>query len=250
MEEIKYIEDVNKYSQAYSSGVKMTAVSKDNEQIKPFFFCADYFNEIFGAVFTNSEKTMFGFTFDPSVDVHPAPDSLRVLITSDSHKLIDKINEAQKFLNGFENEIGLRPSTLSPCSKHPQYKNNVILADADNRIKNTPLLLTAWRVMLRNSFATNLEDDFQTSLSKFISRDLKILGHGDENSIPKVKSFIDYVKNKDPEFIDYFDIKNYEVIVDFVHNYSGLTQFDNVLKKRYLINAPWEKRITSKIKIS
>jgi hypothetical protein len=247
MEEIKYIEDIHKYSQAYSSGVKMTAVSKDNEQIKPFFYCADYFNEVFGAVFTNSKKSIFGFTFDPKADIHPAPDSLRILITSDKHDLIGRINQAQKFLNGFEKEINLEPSTLHPCSEHPQYKNNVILVNADNRIKNTPLLLTAWRVMLRNSFSTDVDDDFATSLQKLINRDIEIIGHGDEQSIPKVVKFIDYVKSKDPEFINYYDVENYKAVVDLVHSSSGLTQFDNVLKKQYLINSPWEKRITSKI---
>ncbi len=249
--EIEYLYEKATYSQAYSSGVKMTAVSDKNEQVKPFFFCADFFNEMFGAMITNSKKGIYKFDFDPATDINPSMSKVRVLITSDSHNLSDKVNEGKKFLNEFEKKVGLSPSEFYFCSEHKEYKDNVILVDADPRIKNTPLLLTAWRVALRNSFASNIDEDFDESLNKMIKGEIEVLGHGDESAISKLKSFIDYVTKNDKEFIDYFDIKNYEINVHKLHSSSGLTQFSSVISNNHRgAEAPWEERVLSKLKIS
>ena len=245
--EIKYLADGAKYSQAYSSGVKMTAVSDKNEQVKPFFFCADFFNEMFGAMFTKKKKEIYKFEFDPAKDIHPSMDRTRVLITSDSHDIISKIKNGEKFLNGFEKKIGLEPSKFYPCSEHEQYKDNVILVDADPRVKNTALLLTAWRIALRNSFAFEVKDSFEESLNKMSNKAVTLLGHGDNYQVPKLLAFINYIVEKDKEFIDYFDIANYKLNVDRLHGESGLSQFSNILSKPSLSNeTPWEKRVLSK----
>lgn len=242
---IEYIEETNKYAQAYSSGVKMSIISPEKKQLKPFFFCADYLNEVCAAGFTNEKKSIFGFSYDPKEDV-VSNDNLEVLITSDSHDLVKSIQAAKKFLNGFERKIGLKLSKFAICDDHPKYKGNVILITADKRIKNTVLLLTAWRVVLRNSFSANKEKTFDQNMKDFLDKKNQIIGHGDDHQFKRIEKFLDYVK-KDKEFVDYFDIENYELHTDIIHSYSGLQNFEYVYDKKQSPAAPWQKRIFEKI---
>jgi hypothetical protein len=247
MVNIKYAPDGKGLHQAYSYGTLFALASSKNEQIMPFVFCADYFNEVFGSVVTQERKSVYGFSYDATKDLLPDDKYTRVLITHDKIELPSLVVSATKFLNEFEERIGLKRSKMSLCNSHPKYKKNVLLVKGDKRVRNSVLLLTAWRVILRNSFAANPNLSLDENLQKMTNGKFCFF-ENDCGAIEKLISFLEYLVKYDKDFINYTDTANFKQQVYTIHNDSGLTVFSTIFKqKKEYLGTPWEKRIVEKM---
>src|SRR5260221_1427887 len=94
--------------QIYSNGIEMALCSAKNEQIGPFVFCKDFFQDAVFAFLNKKKVSEYSYTYDPAAS--PAIDltSTRVLIANeDDPKFSQKLPLILDFLNNLEEKMGI-----------------------------------------------------------------------------------------------------------------------------------------------
>lgn len=225
-------------SQVYSSGLEYAFLSKDNKQITPWVFCKDFFQDAIFGHLNQKRASIYGFSYDPKVDVPLCMESTRMLIANkdETESFVSKVEACVEFMNQIETKLKMKKTIFTKCvSPIERYaKGGVFLLESSKRWMHAPPMISLYTLLVRvglshtkgNSFESTLQDiidckktSYQSSDRSFVTESHKalkfILNHGDR------KVFKSKIKDNYPE----------KISINSMHNYCGIVSYSKECMK-------------------
>ena len=151
----KVIKWVDNYgtSQIYHSGVELALCSDKNEQIGPFVYCKDFFQDAVVVFLHGGTCNVYGYKYDPKKHPPIPKKNLKVLIANAKDtKLSEKVKNIPDFLHQIESKLGVQKTVIEECANPPEKysKSGIYLMTADPIWMHAPPLLSCWTLLARN----------------------------------------------------------------------------------------------------
>jgi hypothetical protein len=155
-------------AQIYNNGVEMALCSKDNEQIGPFVFCKDFFQDAIKGYLNKTKSSIYGYSYDPHS--MPAIDlkNIRILLrnTGDSN-FLEKVEGVKDLLQQVESEMGLTLTEMTVCGE-PTDKSGVVLLIGDGAWLRSPASLSMYTLLARNGLVHKPGTHFTKTIQDII----------------------------------------------------------------------------------
>lgn len=232
-------------SQIYSSGVELALCSDDNQQIGPFVFCKDFFQDaIVVFLHADQKKTCFiyGYKYDPKT-MPPCPTkNLKVLITNAANpKLAAQIPGISDFLHQIEGKLGIQLCAVEQCDDPPdKYKKcGIWLLTADPIWMHAPPLLSGWTLLARNGLMHKVGTKWEDTVKGIIDGKIPAAQTHDRTYMTYGKPGLELILEKGIEALFGKDqLANYPLdkAGHSMHHYSGIVSFGSSMAKPHFPN--------------
>ena len=154
--------------QIYSNGVEMALCSKKNEQIGPFVFCKDFFQDAIKGHLNGVESGIWGYKYNPKKQPPIDLDNIRILLrnTSDA-QFLKKVDGVKDLLNQIEKKMGLELTKVYECESPPN-KSGVALLVGDGSWSRSSVSLSMYTLLARNGLVHEIGSPFQKTINSII----------------------------------------------------------------------------------
>lgn len=231
-------------AQIYSSGVEVALCSDDNEQIGPFVFCKDFFQDAIVAFLHKTTCSIYGYSYDPSTMPACPQKELKVLIADSGDAALEsKIPGVLDLLNQVEKQLGVTLTTIHKCEKPPEKyaKCGIFLMVADKIWMHAPPLLSMWTLLARNGLMHKPGEKWGDTIQEIIDGKRTAAQKNDKVYLTFGKPGIDLVMAKGITAVFGDDMKNNYPkgqAGHTMHHWSGIVSFGSCKAKKHF--PKWE----------
>lgn len=217
-------------AQIYSSGVELALVSADNEQIGPFVYCKDFFQDAIRGFVNDISSGIWGYTYDPKKQPPIDLKKVRVLLAHDKDPdFLKKVPALVDLLNQIEKKMGLSLTTATIVNDPPaKYKSGVVMLVGDGAWLRSSASLSMYTLLARNGLVHKSGTPFNKTLEDIMSGKLPAGQKNDGTYMKYGKPGIDLIIAKGIDEVFGTDTKaNYKASVPThtIHHYGGIVAF-------------------------
>lgn len=232
--EIKWPEEQQRgFSEAYSSGLQYALCNDDYQQATGFVLCKDFFQDAYAAWENKNKRSIYGFTYEYNVSLPLATKGIKILLANrfDAH-FSAKMEKSIKFLNEFEEELGMEPkSMLYKCIDPPEFfkQNGVYLIEGSDRWLIAPPMLSLYTLLIRIGCKhLKKNGNWRTTCEKIASGEISQYQNNDQYQIQTAMKGINHIlKHGDKKIFGEERAKNYpnDIETGTLHHYTGIVGF-------------------------
>jgi hypothetical protein len=233
-------------AQIYSAGIEMALCSARGEQIGPFVYCKDFFQDAIRGFLNKEKSDIYHYTYTPGKDADIDLDATRILMTnSGDAKFLDKVPAILDFINQFRRNLGVQQTDAVTCDNPPlAYKScGVAHFIGDRMWMHSSALLSAYTLLLRNGTMHTYGKPYEETLEGIISGKIKPAQQNDKIYLENGKPGIDLILAKGimSVFGDHMK-KNYpsakQMPTSKIHHFGGIVGFSSGKSREYFPD--WE----------
>lgn len=152
-------------AQIYSVGVELALISAKNEQIGPFVFCKDFFQDAIKGFFAKSRSSIYGYSYDPASMPPIDFGKVRLLLRNQSDpNFKSKVKGVQDLLNQVEKKMKLDRTELFETDKE-----GTVLLVGDGLWLRSPVSLSMYGLLARNGLSHKPGEPFMDTLNAIIT---------------------------------------------------------------------------------
>lgn len=149
--------------QIYGEGVEMALCSAKNEQIGPFVYCKDFFQDAIKGFLSNTKSQIYGYVYDPATMPPIDLSAVRILLRSKNDKLFNqKATGVLDLLNQVEQKLKLPPSKMFTTDK------DVVLLVGDKDWLRSSASLGLYTLLIRNGLVHEPGVSFMKTINDII----------------------------------------------------------------------------------
>lgn len=203
-------------------------------QATPFVLCKDYFQDAVNAQLNNKPQSVYGFSYDPSVNPPVMVDRIRLAVGNAADTtLSEKIPNIIDLLNQAERKLKLiRSKAFIPETSYPKYENKggTFIIEGSIKWMLAPPMISLYTLLTRLGLTHTVGKDFWESLKDITENKTAVYTSGTSGSndvgylktaMPTIKRIFEYGYGK----IFYLNAKdNYpnNVSIERLHNSFGI----------------------------
>ncbi len=233
-------------AQIYSQGIEMALCSANGEQIGPFVYCKDFFQDAIRGFLNKEVSDIYKYTYTPGKDADIDLEATRILMANSGDvKFLDKVPAILDFINQFEVELGVTPTKAIICDEVPfAYKGcGIVLFIGDKRMMHSSALLSAYTLLLRNGTMHTLGEGCHYTVSAIILGKIKPAQQNDKIYLENGRPGISLILAKGIMQVFGNDMKkNYpsakQMPTSKIHHFGGIVGFSSGKSKEYFPD--WE----------
>jgi hypothetical protein len=239
--------------QIYSAGIEMALCSANGEQIGPFVYCKDFFQDAIRGFLNKEVSKIYKYTYTPGKDAEVDMDATRILMTnSGDPKFLDKVPAVLDFINQFSAALGVGQVDAVTCDDPPfAYKGcGVVLFIGDKRMMHSSALLSAYTLLLRNGTIHPEGGTYLETLDAIISGKIKPAQQNDKIYLENSKPGLDLILAKGIMNVFGEDMKkNYpsskQTETSKIHHFGGIVAFSSGKSKEYFPDWIYPKELST-----
>ena len=230
MIEIKWREQYST-GQIYSNGIEMALCSKNNEQIGPFVFCKDFFQDAVSGFLNKKKTSIYAYTYNPESEPPIDLYNIRVLIAnSEDNKFSEKLPAILDFLGQVEDKMGLRRTAGMICSDHKNYPGGVLLLVGDEKWMISPPSLSMYGLLLRTSTVHKVGQKYTDTIQQVIKGRIPPAQRNDHIYLDNAQPGMELIMTKGMDAVFGSDIKkNFDdkIQTHTLHHNGGIVAFSS-----------------------
>jgi hypothetical protein len=228
-------------AQIYSQGIEMALCSANGEQIGPFVYCKDFFQDAIRGFLNKEKSNIYKYTYTPGKDANIDLENTRILMTNSGDvKFLDKVPAILDFINQFTANLGVQQTDAVTCDDPPfAYKEcGVMLFIGDKKMMHSPALLSAYTLLLRNGTMHSYGTSYLETLEGIISGKIKPAQQNDSIYLENGKPGLDLILAEGIMKVFGNDMKkNYpsekQMPTSKIHHFGGIVGFSSGRSKEY-----------------
>lgn len=240
LREVQWHKKTKSLSQISNTGLEYAFVSTDYRQIHQLVWCKDFLQDAVYGMVNNKRVSIYGFSYDPSVDAPLHMESTRLLLASRRDKTFKKkIFNSLEFINKIEKSLKMTPTQIEQCMNPPaHYKSaRVYIFDGSKRWMKAPPMISLYSLLIRVGLVHEPGDTFKKTLDAVRTGDRAPYYSYDKGFLVNAKKALDLILKNGDRKIFHPDIrKNYPESIgstDTVHNSFGIVGFASGSTKYY-----------------
>jgi hypothetical protein len=209
----------------------MALASKDGQQIGPWVFCKDFFQDAIRGYLNGISSGIWGYTYNPKTDPAIDMENARVMMTNSADPdFVNKIPAVLDFLNQVEKKMKISLTKAYECENPPASykKSGVFLFVGDKAWLQSSAALSMWTLLMRNGVVHTVGDKFNDTLDDIIKGKLKPAQRNDHLYLKFGKPGIDLVLENGVEKAFGKDVKkNYaaSIATHTIHHNGGIVSY-------------------------
>jgi hypothetical protein len=232
--------------QIYSAGIEMALCSANGEQIGPFVYCKDFFQDAVRGFINKEKSNIYKYTYTPGKDADVDLEATRILMTnSGDSKFLDKVPTILNFINQFTVELGAQQTDAITCDNPPlaYEKCGVVLFIGDKTMMHSSALLSAYTLLLRTATQHTYGKPYLETLDGIVSGKIKPAQQNDKIYLEHGRPGLDLILAKGVMSVFGEDMKkNYpsekQTPTSKIHHFGGIVAFSSGRSKQ--IFPDWE----------
>lgn len=217
-------------AQIYSSGVELALVSADNQQIGPFVYCKDFFQDAIKGFVNGTPSSIYGYSYNPKTQPPIDLGNVRILLAHDKDAdFLKKVPAVLDLLNQVEKKMGLSLTTWSVVTDPPaKYKSGVALLVGDGAWLRSSASLSMYTLLARNGLVHKVGTSFDKTIQAIINGELPAGQRNDSTYMKYGKPGMDLIIELGIDKVFGKETKaNYKgtVPTGTIHHYGGIVAF-------------------------
>jgi hypothetical protein len=242
---IEWYEKTKHLHQAFYDGIEFAFISTDNRQCTPFAYCKDYLQDTIYSVVNNKNVSIYGFSFDPKLDIHPCLKKVKIVVGNSTDKdLRKKISACKDFINQIEDKLGFRKTSFYECYKPPKkfIRSGIWLTEGSKRWLLSPPMLSMYTLLLRVGFGHEEGKSYKITLDEIAANKKKAYCKADDSRVgDAIQGIYKIIEKGDRYFFCPTMKKNYPASLgtSVLHDDLGICAFSSGTASRHIKD--WKK---------
>lgn len=217
-------------AQIYSSGVELALCSAKGEQIGPFVYCKDFFQDAIKGFVNNTSSSIYGYSYNPKTQPPIDLGNVRILLAHDKDAdFLKKVPAVLDLLNQIEKKMGLALTTATVADEPPaKYKSGVVLLVGDGAWLRSSASLSMYTLLARNGLVHPKGESYESTINSLILGKLPAGQRNDGTYMKFGKPGIDLIIKKGIDEVFGTNLKaNYKdtISTSTIHHYGGIVAF-------------------------
>jgi len=231
LRDVEWHKKTKNISQVSSDGLEFAFLTSDYRQIHQLVWCKDFLQDAIHGQLTNKKISIYGFSYDPSIDPPLHIDSTRLMLASRRDRDFDrKIKNSLIFLHKIEKHLKMLRTVYEKCASPPKHyaRSGVYIFNGSKRWMKSPPMISLYTLLIRVGLAHDPTMTWQETIEGIRKESIQPYYSYDTSFLKNGKTGMDRIFKFGDRRLFYRDIKdNYpnDVNTGRMHNDYGIVGY-------------------------